>query len=528
MRCSGLCCMLVLAALFPVRSTADDAAPQKKISLTARSRVKGDGDQKRDAVQLQTLDWNPKETAIVVCDMWDKHWCPTATERVGEMAPRMNEVLKAARAQGVMIIHCPSDTLDFYKDTPQRKLAQQAPVVQTKVPLERWIRIIPEKEGNLPIDDSDGGCDCDPQPKSHRAWSRQIATLEIKEGDAITDSAEAFYVMKQRGITNVIVMGVHTNMCVLGRPFSIRQMVSQGQNVVLMRDMTDTMYNPAKAPFVSHFTGNDYVVEHIETHWCPTITSAAFLGGKPFRFSQDKRPKLAMIIGEDEYRTEKTLPEFARKHLGHDFQVNYVLDNPADKHDFPAISEIADADVVLLSVRRRLLTTAQLKVFQDFVAAGKPVVGIRTASHAFSNRDDSVPPGRAAWSKIDIDLFGCDYTGHHSNAVGETTRQIVWPVADAVKHPILAGIGDGEISMGSTLYQCLPINQKATVLMMGRWGDKQPHEPVAWTFARADGGKSFYTSLGHVEDFQQEAFQKLLKNALLWAAASPSKVTAAR
>lgn len=526
MRGSAICCLLVLASLLPVLTHAENA-PAKKLLLPARLRIKGDGGAKHDTVRLQTLEWDPRQTAIVVCDMWDKHWCPTATERVGEMAPRMNEVLKAARSQGVLIIHCPSDTLDFYKDTPQRKLAQQAPVVPTKVPLERWCKIVPDREGTLPIDDSDGGCDCDPQPKSHRAWSRQIATLEIMEGDAITDSAEAYYLMRQRGITNVIVMGVHTNMCVLGRPFSIRQMVNQGQNVVLMRDMTDTMYNPAKAPFVSHFTGNDYVVEHIETHWCPTITSTAFLGGSAFRFSQDKRPRVAMIIGEDEYKTETTLPAFARQALGQDFQVNYILDNPDDKHDFSAMSELAHADIALLSVRRRLLTTQQLKYFQDFVAAGKPVVGIRTATHAFSNRDDSVPAGRAAWPKIDIDLFGCDYTGHHSNGAGESNRQIVWPVAEAAQHPILAGIAPGEITMGSTLYQCLPIDPKAKVLMMGRWGDKLPQEPVAWTYTRADGGKSFYTSLGHVEDFQQPAFQTLLKNALHWAAEKQEKVATA-
>ena len=513
---SALLCLVSFCILFPGWTTAKDAAP--KLSLVARSRVKGDGDKKRDAVQLQTLEWNPKETAVVVCDMWDQHWCPTATERVGEMAPRMNSVIKAARQQGVLIIHCPSDTLEFYKDTPQRKLAQQAPVVATKIPLERWCRIVPDKEGALPIDDSDGGCDCDPQPKSRRAWSRQIASIEIAEGDAITDSAEAFYLMKQRGITNVIVMGVHTNMCVLGRPFSIRQMVNQGQNVVLMRDLTDTMYNPAKAPFVSHFTGNDYVVEHIEAHWCPTITSTAFLGGRPFRFSQDKRPRVALIIGEDEYRTEKTLPAFARRHLGQDFQITYIFDNPQDKHDFPAISELADADVALLSVRRRLLTPLQLKVFRDFVAAGKPVVGIRTATHAFSNRDNAVPEGKAAWPLIDLDVFGCDYTNHHGNAAGESNRQVVWPVADAMKHPVLQGIGPQEVTMGSTLYMCRPLSPNTKVLLLGRWGDKQPHEPVAWTFTREDGGRSFYTSLGGVEDFEQEAFQMLLKNGLLWAA----------
>ena len=516
---SGLVCLILLAIVCPKWTTADDApGPTQKLSFVARSRVKGDGAAKRATVLLKALDWKPDQTAIVVCDMWDKHWCPTATARVGEMAPRMNEVLKAARQMGVTIIHCPSDTLEFYKDTPQRKLAQQAPVVPTKVPLERWCRLDPKQEAPLPIDDSDGGCDCDSPPKEQRAWSRQIATLEIAPQDAITDSAEAFYLMKQRGITNVIVMGVHTNMCVLGRPFSIRQMVNQGQNVVLLRDMTDTMYNPAKAPFVSHFTGNDYVVEHIETHWCPTITSTAFLGGVPFRFSQDKRPRVAMIIGEDEYHTETTLPAFARQHLGKDFQVTYIFDNPEDKHDFPAMSELAGADVALLSVRRRLLTIEQLKIFQDFVAAGKPVVGIRTASHAFSNRDNSVPAGRAAWPLIDIEVFGGDYTNHHNNAAGENQQQFVWPLMDSADHTILKGIEPGEVKMGSTLYMCLPLSPRTNVLMMGKWGDKLPHEPVAWTFTRADGGQSFYTSLGGETDFQQPTFQKLLKNALNWAA----------
>jgi len=109
------------------------------------------------------------------------------------------------------------------------------------------------------------------------------------DGDAITDSAEAFYLMRQRGITNVIVMGVHINMCVLGRPFAIRQMVAQGQNVLLMRDLTDSMYNHRKPPYVSHFRGTELVVEHIEQYWCPSITSADFLGGAPFRFQGDVR-----------------------------------------------------------------------------------------------------------------------------------------------------------------------------------------------------------------------------------------------
>lgn len=228
-----------------------------------------------------TVSWEASRTAVVVCDMWDQHHCPDATERVGEMAPAMNEVLQAARAQGMLILHCPSDTLKFYQDHPGRKLAQAAPPVKTTIPLQGWCSRMADHEAPLPIDDSDGGCDGCPECPGYGAWTRQHPALEIRDGDAITDSAEALYLMRQRGITNVIVMGVHINMCVLGRPFAIRQMVQQGQNVVLMRDMTDSMYNHRKAPYVSHFRGTELVVEHIERFWCPSITRADFTGKPP-------------------------------------------------------------------------------------------------------------------------------------------------------------------------------------------------------------------------------------------------------
>jgi nicotinamidase-related amidase len=243
---------------------------------------------RRQAV-IEPAQWDPGKTAVVICDMWDKHWCIAASDRVAEMAPRMNDVITALRDRGALIIHCPSDTMKYYADHPGRKLAQAAPKVETKVPLLRWCKIDPDKEGPLPVDDSDNGCPEGPPPKNPVVWSHEIDTLQIKPGDAITDSAEAFYLMKQRGIENVIVMGVHLNMCVLGRPFSIRQMVQQGQHVVLMRDMTDCLYNPAKPPHVDHFTATDLLIAHVEKFWCPTITSDQILGGKSFKFAEDKR-----------------------------------------------------------------------------------------------------------------------------------------------------------------------------------------------------------------------------------------------
>lgn len=116
----------------------------------------------------------------------------------GEMAPTVNLFVKKAREMGATIIHCPSDTLEFYKDTPQRLLAKNAPVVATKTPLMRWCKLDPTAEEKLPIDDTDGGDDSIPKCKNYRAWTRQIDAIEIYPQDAITDSAEAFYLMKQK------------------------------------------------------------------------------------------------------------------------------------------------------------------------------------------------------------------------------------------------------------------------------------------------------------------------------------------
>jgi nicotinamidase-related amidase len=237
--------------------------------LHARSQANG-------AVLEREQRWEAAETAIVVCDMWDNHWCAGAARRVGVIAPKMNAVLEAARSRGVLVVHCPSETMDFYEDTLARKRAIEAPKAEPPVPIERACKLDPSVEGRLPIDDSDGGCDCDPPcPEVNvRKWSRQHPVLDIATKDVITDSGEElFNVLRQYGIKNVAVMGVHTNMCVLGRSFAIRQLTRLGFNVVLVRDLTDSMYNPRMSPFVSHARGTELVIEHIERHWCPSIAS---------------------------------------------------------------------------------------------------------------------------------------------------------------------------------------------------------------------------------------------------------------
>jgi nicotinamidase-related amidase len=242
--------------------------------------------------------WQPAQTALIICDMWDDHWCRSAARRVVELAGPLNETVKAARAAGVFIIHAPSSVTSFYKDTAQRTRALASPFAATPVPLARaqrwgtaWCWPDSNREAVLPIDDSDMGCSCTgAKCEIREAWTRQIPAIGLSPEDALTDDGqETWNMLQERGIKNVILCGVHLNMCVLGRPFAIRQMVNLGVNVALMRDLTDTMYNPERPPGVDHFTGTDLVVAHVETHWCPSLTSTTFTGRPPFRFREDTR-----------------------------------------------------------------------------------------------------------------------------------------------------------------------------------------------------------------------------------------------
>ena len=501
--CSLFLFGVIAAAAIP--AVADDTS----LRLEIRQRLVTGDDNAR--VSTNSVSWDPAKTAIVVCDMWDKHWCRGATRRVAEMAPRMNEVICAARDKGVLIIHCPSSCLDYYKQTPMRRRASQAPAVATEIPLQRWCHLDANHESALPIDDSDGGCDCWPPCKNYQAWERQIDTIKILDGDAITDSEEAFYLMKQHGIDNVIVMGVHTNMCVLGRPFSIRQLVNQGQNVVLMRDMTDTMYNSRMKPFVPHVEGTELVIEHIEKYWCPTITSTALTGKPAFAFAEAKQPHVVFMIGEREYETKITLPEFARKELEpRGIRCTIIHADKTDKNSFAGLEVLKSADLLFISVRRRSPPRKQLDLVREFVAAGKPVVGIRTASHAFHTKGNH-PDGHDEWQAFDADVLGGNYHGHHANGI--TCDLQVAPGAQT--HPILAGVSVDSFDGGGSLYEVSPLAKTATPLVIGSIPDHPP-EPVVWTHYRGES-RVFYTSLGHVTDFKNEAFSRMLANGVLWA-----------
>jgi nicotinamidase-related amidase len=240
------------------------------LKLHLRTRVETfKGSRKWDEVVIERTVPAGK-TAIIICDMWDKHWCEGASRRCDELAARMAPVIDRARSQGVQIIHSPSDTMNFYSDRPQR----QRMILAAEIPLPEPLTLSDPK---LPIDDSDGGCDTGQKPW-HRAWTRENTRINIAQGDAISDNGKEIYnFLKQHAISTILYMGVHTNMCVLNRSFAIKQMTRWGFQCVLVRDLTDTMYDPKAPPYVSHEQGTELVVQHIEKFWCPSILSSDLL-----------------------------------------------------------------------------------------------------------------------------------------------------------------------------------------------------------------------------------------------------------
>ncbi len=228
--------------------------------------------------------------------------------------------------------------------------------------------------------------------------------------------------------------------------------------------------------------------------------------------AKDPRKKLVMLISEPEYETAETLPVFAAQFLEKDFRV-VVVSSLAAPHEntFDKIEEIADADVLLVSTRRRTPPLAQMAVIRKHVAAGKPVVGLRTACHAFAlAAKQTLPPGGAEWAEWDAQVIGGHYTGHHGHG------PIVHITATTADDPILRGV-TVPFDSNSWFYKVSPLRAGAKPLLIGEIPG-QPIEPIAWTFKRADGGRTFFTSLGNPADFKNPSFQQLLRNGVRWAA----------
>lgn len=206
--------------------------------------------------------------------------------------------------------------------------------------------------------------------------------------------------------------------------------------------------------------------------------------------------KVCLISASDEYQSTETLAEF-QKHL--ESKYNAVCTRAFGKEkdaDLPGLETLDSSDVAVVYTRRITLPESQLARMKKFALAGKPLVGLRTASHAFNN-----------WPEFDKDILGGNYKNHYGK--GPKTEIAIAPKGK--DHPILAGFRP--YASESSLYRNTGLAEDCEVLLTGAIPEHT--EPLAWTRVQ-HGGRVFYTSLGAPEDFANEGFRQMLVNAIFW------------
>lgn len=245
----------------------------------------------------------------------------------------------------------------------------------------------------------------------------------------------------------------------------------------------------------------------------PGIASAWLLFLATGFAADPARPHAVFVLGENEYRTAETLPEFAAKELeSRGFKCSYVKAPPEGGHEFANFQVIKDADLLIVSVRRRTPDREMMDLIRRHLDTGKPLVGLRTATHAFDAKpsDDR----HSSWSSFDRDVFGGHYENHYGNDLPPSVRA----TAGAERHPLLTGVDFEKFRTRYSLYRSRELIAATTTLLTGTIvvNGKEVTEPVAWANTNA-GRRVFYTSLGGPEDFKQPAFRRLFLNGILWS-----------
>lgn len=237
------------------------------------------------------------------------------------------------------------------------------------------------------------------------------------------------------------------------------------------------------------------------------------------------RPHVVFVLGDHEYSGEQTMPllaEALEKQWGMRCTLLKSAPDQNGETDIPGLEALKTADLAVFFLRWRRLPPEQLAHIENYVRSGKPVFGFRTSSHAF-NYPKGDPSER--WNRWAAQTFGAppgwNVDGHTHFGHESSTDVSINPAAQG--HPILTGIS-APFHVRSWLYRVRPNwpPPDATVLLTGKAvnPNKQAEEnPVAWTWRNADGGKVFFTTLGHPEDFKVEAVQRLVVNAIHWSLA---------
>lgn len=228
---------------------------------------------------------------------------------------------------------------------------------------------------------------------------------------------------------------------------------------------------------------------------------------------------IAIMTVEDpnNYEAPRTMREFAEKELrplGH--HVTIIEGDKPQMHYFAGLVEaLKDADLLVLFSRRRFPPKEQMAAIRAHLAAGKPLLGIRTANHAFLPKpNEVVDASLAPWPEFTHEVLGGENTGYEIKGLPYSVS-----IPDGVKTPLLEGVNVANIRGYQSLYQVLPLAADATPVLIGaaQAGATTPPQPVAWTRIYGTGkARIFYTSLGAPEDMRSTDVQRLLLNAVAW------------
>ena len=271
-----------------------------------------------------------------------------------------------------------------------------------------------------------------------------------------------------------------------------------------------------------------------------------------------KGKRVVLVSGDEEYRSEEALTQLAKilatRH-GFECTVLYAIDpktgeiSPNTNDNIPGLESLRTADLMVIATRFRKLPDAQMKEFDDYLKSGKPVVGMRTATHAFNLPAESAYH-RYSWNQqgermpqgFGRQVLGETWVAHHGAHGKESTRGIVAPGASG--HPILRGIKDGDIWGDTDVYTVrLPLPEGCETLVLGQvltgmtpdtapveGAKNDPMMPVAWTkhYAVEGGprGRVFTTTMGSSTDLAAEGTRRLLVNACYWALGLESVIPA--
>jgi hypothetical protein len=351
--------------------------------------------------------------------------------------------------------------------------------------------------------------------------------LVITENDLIVDcnnGRELLNFCQGKGIDTLIYMGVASNMCVLGRECGMINMKRYGLQVRFVSDLVEAItangIDPGSRESDPNFTpakGSAVIQRYIEQYIAPSFESRQLLTAAGMGLD-DHRPHIVFVLADDEYKSEATFPAFACRYLGDAFRCTFVTAESnagAGRNNLPGLAALYDADLLVLSMRRRALPVTAMDHLERYLRAGKPLVAVRVSVVPFQLTDPTeCPSGHVVWQDFDEEVLGCHYEGYDSRS--RKTGCDVWLLDQAKTHPVLKGLEDAAFHSTSWLYRVNPLADTAMPLMEGRWSPDAATEPVAWTNTY-EGGRVFYTSLGHWEDFENPAFNRLLKNAIYWA-----------